>query len=154
MRREWFIMRLLRQKCSKLQRAANKVTALTTLLLVHSVNVVTNKLTCCAGTAPCTVPEHVAESVIRVQSSANSASATATHIFPRFSPQKPKKALQTPSRIKVVPGKLSGLWTWIKDPTGFDAASDRLKAQHRAGKVSRAKVLKQCLNGETSPSFF
>lgn len=130
-----------------MQTAFGAFTAVATFLMVQPRDAMKRKLTCCAGRTHA-APQQDTETVFRVQSSANTASATATHIFPSFSPRKSLKPIYTQSKSQVARGKLHGFWTWMKDPTGFDDLTDKLKARRKAAKVGRARAVQSALMGK------
>ena len=109
-----------------------------TCALLHPAKALQKKLKCCAkGSA--TVDSDDTEVVAPVQPSAQSATATAvTHIFPNPAHIQSQQATQKPHQ-KTALSKFSGLWSWITDPTGFESGTDKLKAQRRAARLSRAR---------------
>lgn len=123
---------------TKLHTAARKLKAVTAALL-RPAEFLQKKLKCCAkGSASADTND--AEVVSTLQPTAEAATATAVaHIFP-----KPACLKVLPQRTQISPGKtalskLSGLWSCSTDPTRFDGGADKLKAQRRAARLSRAR---------------
>ena len=98
-------------------------------------------LTCCTGVSS-TVASHETDNTPIQPSTTSVLAGATTHIFSgnKTTLKQPHKSCQPSPSAKARLSKLSGLWSWVTDPTGFDHASDKLKAQRRAAKLSRARA--------------